>query len=89
MYLISKQIKTKLSMELIDTLWQFYQEGYPDCKEKDAYQLFMIQRSNIIMWQEVSESKKIVRCDSMTENDMEVWIIFDDKNYTMMFPENY
>lgn len=90
MKVVTKNIKNKLSNDLIQLIWTFYDEGYQG-RELDDYQFFKIgndgDKTTIRMWQEEPQAMKIKSIQYY--EDCEVWIIDDGNVVTMLFPEEY
>ncbi|MDT2835075.1 DUF960 family protein [Vagococcus carniphilus] len=62
MRITTKAIQKKLSLELIQLLWNWYDEGYQNIKSDD-YQFFQVnqieRRTKLKMWQEDPQAMKI------------------------------
>lgn len=90
MRIITKAIREKLPSELIQTIWDFYDESYYKIS-KDEYQFFLIENkektTTLKMWQEEPSAMKIKSIPKFKE--CEVWIINDGDVLTMLFPEDY
>lgn len=90
MKVITKSIKKNLPNDLIQLIWDFYDESYQEIKFDD-YQFFKIKtqenKTTMTMWQEEPQAMKIKSIPHY--EDCEVWIINDGNVVTMMFPEDY
>ncbi len=60
MKIITKNIKVRVPIDLINKLWEMYYEGYSKNTEKDEYQFFKVEESKITMWQEIPKLKKSI-----------------------------
>lgn len=91
MRILSKSITENLDSNLINIIWNFYDEGYQGVI-KDDYQFFKIEQNSpthsiLKMWQEVPPSLKTLSIPHYSEN--EVWIIKEGNLETMLFPSDY
>lgn len=90
MRILTKSISEKLSVELIEIIWDFYEEKHIGIT-MDDYQFFKIstddESTTLKMWQEIPEAVKVKKIPQFPDN--EVWIIKDGEIETMLFPEDY
>lgn len=93
--IVTKNIKQKLPVDLINLIWSFYDEGYLEI-EKDDYQYVKIQNNDkagdstssvMTMWQEFPP---VIKKSTVSFGiDCEIWIINDGNVVTMLLPEEY
>ena len=90
MRIITKNIKKRLPIDLIQLIWNFYDEGYQGV-EMDEYQFLKIDtqdnNATSMMWQEEPQAMK--RQSIPDYPSCEIWIINDGDVVTMLFPEDY
>lgn len=90
MRVITKNIQKKLPHDLIQLIWEFYDQAYQEI-EIDDYQFFKIEtvgdKTTLKMWEEEPPAMKIKSIPHY--EDCEVWIINDGNVVTMLLPEEY
>lgn len=90
MRVLSKKVSENLLPELIEIIWDFYDDSYINVI-MDEYQFFTIKTYNeittLVMRQEIPEAIKVKKISRFP--DTEIWIIKDGEIETMLFPEDY